>query len=151
MISIEKIMLPFAEMNLLAAEARDEGYDFVATLLEQWASGENRFDGPGEILYGSFDQGLLVAVGGLNRDPFAGLPEVGRVRRVYVRPNWRNRGIGRALVAALVEEGRKGFRCVRLRAGNSDAARLYERMGFSRIASPDATHILHFEKPRDVE
>ncbi|MFY9853477.1 MAG: GNAT family N-acetyltransferase, partial [Terracidiphilus sp.] len=92
------------------------------------------------------DQGLIVAVGGLNCDPFAGRPDIGRIRRVYVRAAWRNRGIGRALVAALVDAARQKFNCVRLRAENASAARLYERMGFASIVSQDATHILSFDK-----
>jgi hypothetical protein len=48
-------------------------------------------------------------------------------------------------VTALVEEARKSFKCVRLRAENADAARLYERLGFLPIENPDATHILVFE------
>jgi len=94
------------------------------------------------MLCGHLDQGQLVAVGGLNLDPFAGRPDMGRVRRVYVRAAWRGQGIGCALVTRLVEDARKSFSCVRLRAENADAARLYERIGFAPIASPDATHIL---------
>ena len=133
-------------MESLQSEALAEGYDFVQTLVEEWASAENRFHAPGEILCGHLDQGLLVAVGGLNCDPFAGRPDVGRIRRVYVRPAWRNRGIGRALVTSLIEQARTHFRCVRLRAENAEAARLYERIGFAPLESPDATHILIFEE-----
>jgi GNAT superfamily N-acetyltransferase len=143
MIAIQKIELPLPGMESLQSEANAEGYDFVETLVEQWASAENRFEGPGEILCGHLDRGLLVAVGGLNRDPFAGRPDVGRIRRVYVRPAWRNKGIGRALVLSLVEQARTHFRCVRLRAENAEAARLYERIGFAPIVDPDATHILN--------
>ena len=50
-----------------------------------------------------------------------------------------------ALVTALVEDPRKSFKCVRLRAESAGAARLYERLGFVRIENPDATHILEFE------
>jgi GNAT superfamily N-acetyltransferase len=146
MIQVRKIVLPTPGIELLHSEAKDEGYDFIETLVEEWASGANRFDAPGEALCGHLDQGLLVAVGGLNCDPFAGRPDMGRIRRVYVRPAWRNRGIGRALVTALVDEARTHFTCVRLRAENAAAARLYERMGFVPIASPDASHILVFEK-----
>jgi GNAT superfamily N-acetyltransferase len=146
MISIQKIELPLPGMESLQSEALAEGYDFVQTLVEQWASAENRFDAPGEMLCGHLDQGLLVAVGGLNCDPFAGRPDVGRIRRVYVRPAWRNKGIGRALVISLIEQARTHFRCVRLRAENADAARLYERIAFTPIADPDATHILIFEE-----
>jgi GNAT superfamily N-acetyltransferase len=142
MIAIEKIELPAPGMESLQSEADAEGYDFVQTLVEQWASAENRFDAPGETLCGHLDQGLLVAVGGLNCDPFAGRPDMGRIRRVYVRPAWRNKGIGRALVISLIDQARTHFRCVRLRAENAEAARLYERIGFAPVESPDATHIL---------
>ena len=143
MITIQKIELPVPGMESLQSEADAEGYDFVQTLVEQWASAENRFDAPGETLCGHLDQGLLVAVGGLNCDPFAGRPDMGRIRRVYVRPSWRNKGIGRALVISLIDQARTHFRCVRLRAENAEAARLYERIGFAPVESPDATHILN--------
>jgi GNAT superfamily N-acetyltransferase len=146
MIAIRKIELPIPGLERLRQEACDEGYDFLDTLVEEWASAANRFDGPGEVLCGYVDQGLLVAVGGLTLDPFAGRPDMGRIRRVYVKSVWRNRGIGRALVSALVNHARRYFSCVRLRAENALAARLYESMGFSPIESPDATHILIFEK-----
>jgi GNAT superfamily N-acetyltransferase len=144
MIEIQKIELPVPGMESLQAEAKAEGYDFIETLVEEWTSAENRFAAPGEILCGHLDQALLVAVGGLNCDPFAGRPDVGRIRRVYVRPAWRDKGIGRALVISLIDKARTHFRCVRLRAENAEAARLYERIGFAPVESPDATHILIF-------
>jgi GNAT superfamily N-acetyltransferase len=147
MIPIHKIELPIPGVDRLQKEAGDEGYDFIETLLEEWASRTNRFDGPGEVLCGYVDQGLLVAVGGLTLDPFAGRPDMGRIRRVYVRSAWRNRGVGRALVTALVNHARTHFSCVRLRAESALAACLYESMGFVPIESPDASHILVFEEP----
>ncbi len=146
MIAITKIELPTPGIERLLAEALAEGVDFVQTLVDDWGSKENRFDGPGELLCGSFDDGVLVAVGGLNLDPFAGRPDMGRIRRVYVRRAWRNAGVGRALVSALVGEARRSFHSVRLRAENADAARLYERMGFVPVPGPDATHILLFDE-----
>jgi GNAT superfamily N-acetyltransferase len=71
---------------------------------------------------------------------------MGRIRRVYVRSAWRNRGIGRTLVAALVDHARTHFSCVRLRAENAGAAGLYESMGFVPIESPDASHMLSFDR-----
>jgi GNAT superfamily N-acetyltransferase len=143
--TIQQIELPVPGIERLLMEAQDEGYDFIQTLVDDWASGENRFDAPGETLCGHIDQGLVVAVGGLNCDPFAGRPDMGRIRRVFVRRAWRNNGVGRALVSALIDAARSHFRCVRLRAENEGAARLYERMGFVPIADPDATHILSFD------
>jgi GNAT superfamily N-acetyltransferase len=147
MITISSIRLPLAGLDQLLSEAQSEGYDFVQTLVDDWATGVNRWDGPGETLFGHLDQGLVVAVGGLNCDPFAGDPGVGRIRRVFVRREWRNKGIGRTLVAALVDHARSRFHAVRLRAENAEAARLYERMGFMPIPDPDATHILELKRP----
>ena len=143
MYTIRQINLGLEDMEKLRAEASREGFDFMETLFEQWSSGEQRFSQPGEVLCGCFDQGKLIAVGGLTIDPFCESPEVGRIRRVYVRAAWRNRGIGRMLVTHLVEEARKSFTAVRLRAESGDAARLYERMGFTPVDSADASHILH--------
>jgi GNAT superfamily N-acetyltransferase len=144
MISIQQIKLPIAGMDLLSAEARNQGYRFIDTLLGEWASARNRFEAPGEILCGYLDQDLLVAVGGLNQDLFIGDPNIGRIRRVYVRSAWRNKGIGRALITTLLDHARMNFHCVRLRSENSDAARLYEKIGFSAIDDPHATHMLTF-------
>lgn len=146
-IPIEQIQLPAPGLEQMQAEAREAGFQFLETLLREWVSGKNRFDAAGEMLCGHFDQGVLVAIGGLNRDPFLSDPAVGRIRRVYVRREWRNRGIGGALLEKLLTAARKNFRSVRLRAENPSAAQLYERKGFTRIQSSSATHILHFESP----
>jgi GNAT superfamily N-acetyltransferase len=135
-----------AGFEALRVDARAEGCNFVEKLAEQWESGENRFDAPGEIFLAHVDRGRIVAVGGLNRDPYAGDPSMGRIRRVYVRPAWRKRGIGEALVAALIAEARESFTSVRLRAMNPEAARLYEKLKFVRIDDPNATHMLRFNK-----
>jgi GNAT superfamily N-acetyltransferase len=144
---IEKIELPAPGIENLLSEALREGYGFVETLVQEWASAQNRFDAPGEVLCGHFDQGQLVAVGALSTDPFTLSQDIGRIRKVYVMPAWRNKGIGRTLVSTLVERARNRFRCVRLRAENPEAARLYESLGFAPIADPDATHILFFGAP----
>src|SRR5271155_2445404 len=133
MIQIQKIALPIPGIEQLHAQAKEDGYNFIDTLVDEWASGANRFQAPGEILCGHLDHGQLVAVGGLTIDPFTSESHTGRIRRVYVRSAWRNKGIGRALVSTLIEEARKNFRHVRLRAENASAARLYERMGFAPI------------------
>jgi GNAT superfamily N-acetyltransferase len=152
MIVIERIALPpegppLPDFGVLCAEAHAKGYNFLRTLVREWETGANRFDGPGETFLGCFDEGSLAAVGGLNCDPFAGQPEIGRLRRIYVRAAWRRKGIGSMLVTALVTRARGHFKCLRLRAENPAAARLYERMSFLPIADPSATHILHLDHP----
>ena len=133
-------------MDQLRADARQEGFLFIERLWKEWQNGKNRFDAPGEMLYGCMDKSELVAIGGLNQDPFAGRSGVGRIRRVYVRPAWRNRGIGDALVHALIENARKNFVSLHLRTDNPAAARLYERIGFSRSSISNATHIMILDR-----
>ncbi len=133
----------------MQAEARQEGYNFLDTLVKEWLSGENRFDAPGEMLCGHLIQGFLVAVGGLNRDPFLDDPRVGRIRRLYVRQAWRNQGIGGALLDTLLCVARRSFCGVRLRAENLSAARLYERKGFTPTHCASATHILVFDRAKE--
>jgi GNAT superfamily N-acetyltransferase len=151
MIPIQKIKLPTPGIEQLHTEAKEEGYKFIDTLVDEWANGSNRFEAPGEVLCGYIDQGTLVAVGGLTIDPFAGDTKTGRIRRIYVRSAWRNRGMGRALVTALVRHAQTHFRDVRLRAVNADAARLYESMGFVPIDNPSATHLLFLNESKQTE
>jgi GNAT superfamily N-acetyltransferase len=143
-IELRRIALPLPGLDALIAESLAQGFQFLTTLEREWQTGENRFSAPGEGLFGGFGGAELVAIGGLNRDPFLGDPAVGRIRRVYVRTASRRLGVGTQLVERLLDEGRQHFRSVRLRAVTPDAARLYETLGFRPIADPHATHILAF-------
>ena len=145
MITIHPIELPAPGFEQLQAEALQEGFLFIERLWKEWRTGKNRFTAPGERLLGCMDQAALVAIGGLNQDPFDGRRGIGRIRRVYVRPAWRNKGIGQALVHTLVENARTSFTALHLRTDNPTAARLYERIGFSRSLALNATHVLDFD------
>ena len=125
----------------LAQEAREDGWAFVDRLARDWADGRNRFDKPGECCHAVWLADCLIAVGGLNLDPYAHDAETGRLRHIYVRLDWRRHGIGRALVGALLTAPH-GFRRVRLRTEGLVAAAFYERLGFSPVTSPEATHVL---------
>jgi ribosomal protein S18 acetylase RimI-like enzyme len=146
MITIQPIELPVPGVEELQVEALQEGFLFIERLCKEWQNGKNRFAAPGEKLYGCMDQAALVAIGGLTRDPFDDRSGIGRIRRVYVRPAWRNRGIGEALVHTLVESARTSFTALHLRTDNPAAARLYERIGFSRSVALNATHVLNFDQ-----
>ena len=133
-----------SEFEALRREAREEGYGFVELTVQQWIAGADRFDGPGAFLCGYFDEAVLLAIGGLSRDPYLNDPEVGRLRRIYVRAGWRAHGVGTQMTEYLISEAKKTFRTVRLRAENDRAARLYERLGFLPVTDPHASHILRF-------
>jgi len=139
---IRKISLPVDGMDELCNEARSEGYEFIDRLVREWDSGVNRFGATGEALCGCIENERIIAIGGLNCDPFAARAEVGRIRRVYVRAERRGCGVGEALVARLIEEARNSFMVVRLRAVSPRAAKFYERLGFEPLEDASATHSL---------
>jgi GNAT superfamily N-acetyltransferase len=127
-------------IEAMRAEARSEGHQLLDRLVEEWRSGVNRFALPGERLLGAVAADRLVAIGGLNRDPWVGDPSVGRLRRLYVAADRRGEGVGRLLVEALLADAREAFGEVRLRTGSPDAARFYLRLGFSAFDDPQSTH-----------
>jgi putative acetyltransferase len=61
--------------------------------------------------------------------------QYGELKRMYVRPDRRGAGVGRAILAALAAQARaRGLRTLRLETGNAqpEALALYERAGFRR-------------------
>ncbi|WP_426530390.1 GNAT family N-acetyltransferase [Bradyrhizobium sp. McL0615] len=128
----------------LRTDAARQGFRFVERLVSDWTSGANTFGQPGERILGAFTDAMLVGVGGLNRDPYAADPAVGRIRHLYVRSDHRRSGIGRAMVDHLLNEARLTFSQVRLRTDTEEAARFYLRCGFSPRNEPTASHGLDF-------
>jgi GNAT superfamily N-acetyltransferase len=143
---------PLTELSLdrlapLLAEARRAGFRALDRLVEDWASGANRFEGPGEALFAALDGGRVVGVCGLNKDPYAPGERVGRVRRLYVLAAYRRRGVGRLLVGQAVVRASGGFERLRLRTDSEGAARFYEALAFRRSDNPDCTHSLDLTGP----
>ncbi len=131
------------DLDVLARSADAESIAFVARLRRDWHAGANRFDLPGEALFEARGDGRLLGIGGLNRDPYSGDDEVGRVRHVYVLPAARRSGVGRRLVEAVVEAARGTFGVLRLRTTTEAGDRFYRALGFEPTADEaDATHRL---------
>ena len=127
----------------LVAESERAGLGFVRRLAEEFASGRNRFDRPGEALFAATLSERMIGVCGLNIDPYTSAPKVGRVRHLYVLVEHRHLGVGRQLVGEIIRVARESFEHLRLRTNNPAAARLYERMGFRRCdAADDCTHLM---------
>ena len=134
--------LPMAELEALLVESRTEGYNFVDRLVDEYADGSNRFDRPGEALFGVYAEGQLVAVGGLNQDPYLPDENAGRVRHVYVLPAFRRQGAGRLLMQAIIDAARSShFRLLTLRTVNPAADAFYRALGFvTQPVIEGATH-----------
>ena len=134
---------PSETLDVLLADSEREGSRFVRRLVDEWATGANRFDRPGEALFIARIGERLVGICGLNVDPYAAAANVGRVRRLYVLSAYRRLGVGRQLVLAVLQAARGRFDVLRLRTTNPAAARLYESLGFTpSTASDDCTHVI---------
>jgi GNAT superfamily N-acetyltransferase len=141
-IEIRRIVVLGREVEPLVLEAESGGHRFMRRLLDDWTAGTNRFDRPRELLLGAFTGGHLVAIGGLNQDPYQSSGTIGRLRHVYVLANARRRGTGTLLVREIIYKAKAAVSVVRLRTTKNEAAAFYVRLGFTTINDQSATHII---------
>jgi GNAT superfamily N-acetyltransferase len=135
--------LPDPGLDGLLEEGAAQGFGFVRRLVDDWRSGANRFDGPGEAFFVARRDEGVAGFCGLNVDPYAGNSAVGRLRHLYVAARYRRTGVGRALVARVVAEAARSFVTLTLRTDSPDAAAFYEALGFRRTWKlPSTTHCL---------
>ena len=90
----------------------------------------------GNFTLGAWQEQRLVGAVSCERDPRAKVLHIGHVIGMMVRDDAQGHGIGRALLAACIEEACAARDLVLLTltvtAGNAPAVRLYERAGFTR-------------------
>jgi GNAT superfamily N-acetyltransferase len=122
----------------LAAEA--EGYRHMTRLEVDFISGVQRFEHEDEALLAAFLDGELVGIGGLTREPGAPLGAALRMRRLYVLPGARGRGIATMITSALLNEALSSVRLVTVHAGSSDAARFWEARGYAAVEGRPWSH-----------
>lgn len=83
--------------------------------------------------WGAFEHGALCGHVGLDRETRIKCRHKAKLVGMYVAPEYAGRGVGRALVEALLAEARlDGLELIVLTVteGNSGAEKLYERCGF---------------------
>jgi GNAT superfamily N-acetyltransferase len=112
----------------------------VTRLVRDWRDGTNRFERPGENFFVASDDGPIIGVCGVNVDPYTSNYGTGRLRHLYMHPEYRRRGIGAALVNECRHASSTHFVRLRLRTTNPAAASLYLSMAFVEVDEPDATH-----------
>lgn len=130
----------------LVAEASDEGVRNMALLADGWAPKDQwrgaRFQDDGEAILAAFLVGELAGIGALSVEPAAPEP-ARRLRRFYVRPAMRRRGVATALAAALIHEGFDSVGLLTVNAAASPAAgTFWQTQGFVPDASGPWTHLL---------
>jgi len=129
------------DIETVRYESDKEGYNHINRLSAEYNSGENRFDKIGEKLVGFVLDDEVVAVCGLNIEPTNN--RLGRIRRLYVLPENRRRGIGTELVKYLIKHAEQYFQSVVVNIGDLSVDNFYKPIGFRSIMNNDSyTHIL---------
>ncbi|HJV43802.1 GNAT family N-acetyltransferase [Caulobacter sp.] len=125
----------------LVGEASGEGVRNMALLAESWRAGA-RFQDDGEALLAAFLVGELAGIGAMSVE--AATPEPARrLRRFYVRPAMRRRGVATALASALIHEGLDSVDLLTVNARASTAAPpFWESQGFVPDTSGPWTHAM---------
>lgn len=131
-ITIDKAEQLPEQIKELAKQAQKEGFQFVDRLIEEFESGKNRFDQPGEFLLLGYDDDKLVACGGLNQQWNENEIDarIGRVRRFYVLPKYRKYGVGKQLLQQLEKEARANFSALCLNTDTKNAAHFYQKQNY---------------------
>lgn len=133
-------------MDALVAAAHAEGYGFVDRLRQRWRDGayhdgEHAPDADATVFAGFVD-GDLRAIGAQTLDSLDPSPAHRRMRHVYVHPDARRAGVGRALAGALIHEGFQHAPRLHLRATHDLSRAFWDAMGFTRVDHPTRTHVL---------
>ena len=104
----------------------------VEPIVERDMNELHRFSPPKGRLLLVLADGQIVGLGGLRQIG----EEIGEIKRMFVRPNCQGKGIGRTVLAALIEEARQiGYGKLRLDVGPyaTSAQHLYRSAGFTSI------------------
>ena len=141
LIRVEKVLsVDPPDIYELRRMSTSEGYDFVELTLTEWLNGTNRFDRPGEVFFLARVGDVTIGMCGLNADPFVRDPKIGRIRHLYVLPDYRRTGVGRRLVEACLTHAKSSFDRVRLRTFDPPAREFYAVLGFQETEEGSATH-----------
>jgi len=117
-------------LERLAAAASGEAFRMVDRLILDHDDGSNTFSRPGESLWFVRHHERVIAVGGINIDPYYEIPTLGRIRHLYVHPDFRRCGVGTRLMRSIEASGAQHFQSFQLFTANEDASRFYESLGY---------------------
>jgi predicted N-acetyltransferase YhbS len=95
-------------------------------------------DAPDALHLGAFEDGKLVAIASITREPSPGSADPGswRVRGMATLPEARGRGIGSELLRRCVEHARRNGASFVWCNGRVGARTFYERHGFAVVRGP---------------
>ncbi len=117
-------------MNHLVEESKEEGFNFLLKLINEYESEKNTFSKTGECLYGIFQEDKLIGIGGLNQNPYTKDNKIGRLRRFYILKDYRRIGLGKLLLKQLLRHAEKYFHVVVLHTDTKQGDEFYCANGF---------------------
>ncbi|WP_088229918.1 GNAT family N-acetyltransferase [Bacillus cereus] len=120
------------EIHHLVQESKEEGFNFLTKLVNEYESEVNTFNKTGECLYGMFQEEMLIGIGGLNQDPYTEDNKIGRLRRFYISKDYRRIGLGNLLLNRLLSHAEKYFQIVILHTDTKQGDAFYIANGFVR-------------------
>lgn len=120
------------EVNHLVQESKEEGFNFLIKLINEYESKRNTFSNTGECLYGIFRGDTLIGIGGLNQDPYTKDNKIGRLRRLK---DYRRIGLGKLLLKKLLRHAEKYFHVVVLHSDTKQGEEFYSANGFVKIGN----------------
>ncbi|MBT2690921.1 GNAT family N-acetyltransferase [Bacillus sp. ISL-47] len=135
------------DIKELLDESISEGFRFLARLIAEYQSGINTFSRRGEGLFCVMNHlGKIVAIGGLNQDPYSNEPNIGRLRRFYVASSYRRIGVGKELLGPILTYAKENFDLIVLHTDTEKADTFYRANGFKKCSIfPESTHVLYFK------
>ncbi len=104
----------------------------ISAMLEQNMANLQQFAPPSGRLFLAEYESKIAGCAGLRKIG----EEVGEVKRMYVRPEYRRKGIGRSLLQTIIHEARQiGYSKIRLDSAPfaQEAQALYHSVGFQQI------------------
>jgi GNAT superfamily N-acetyltransferase len=116
-----------AEVGDVPLDTSPEARARTAVLRDRIAAGRT-------VMMVAVESGEPVAVGSHQPIDVDGT-EISEVVAVATLPRLRGRGVGAGMASALVAHARETADMVFLAAGDDDVARIYERVGFARLAT----------------
>lgn len=134
------------EITVLEVEARREGHLHITRLIDEWSFDQIRFEREGERLLGAYADAVLAGVGGMTIEP--AVAGALRMRRFYVHPALRGRGIGRMLALALLDHAQSFCPIVTVHAGNDGAVKFWQSLGFQPDGRDGHSHLLKWQPAR---
>ncbi|MES5927158.1 GNAT family N-acetyltransferase [Bacillus cereus group sp. MG9] len=135
------------EVNHLVQESKEEGFNFLLKLKNEYESKRNTFSKTGECLYGIFREDTLIGIGGLNQDPYTKNNKIGRLRRFYIAKDYRRKGLGKLLLGRILSDAKIYFTIVVLHTDTEQGDQFYTSSGFAKGKTYVGTsHYLKLDK-----